>query len=63
MLMLNDDRLLSRKERKARVPASDMTIYRWEKAGLFPKRISVGGRVFWRLSEILEWIEAQSKEV
>ena len=35
------------------------TLYNWEKAGDFPKRINPGGRTFWLLSEVDAWIAEQ----
>jgi predicted DNA-binding transcriptional regulator AlpA len=51
---LNDppDRLVGTAERRRRIPVSDMTIWRWEKAKIFPKHISIGGRNFWRDSDL-----------
>lgn len=42
------------------VPYSKMHIDRLEKTGEFPKRIKLGaGRVVWKQSEILAWIESK----
>ena len=46
------DRLISRRELRERVPVSDMTIWRWQQAGIFPGPIRIGGRNFWRASEV-----------
>ena len=54
-----DERLLPRRELRQLVPVSDMTIWRWERAGLFPRHVSINGRNYWRLSEISDWIERQ----
>jgi predicted DNA-binding transcriptional regulator AlpA len=54
------ERLLNRRELRARVPVSDMTIWRWEANGLFPAHLSIGGRSFWRESEVDQWVEEQS---
>ena len=53
-------RLLTIKQVLTKVPVSRQTIYNWEKAGLFPKRIAIGGRAFWLLSEIDPWIDDQA---
>lgn len=38
--------------------------YRWEQAGLVPKRIQLGPRrVGWRLAEIEEWLESRAESV
>ena len=39
--------LLSRRQLRQRIPVSDMTIYRWEQQGLFPRHISINGRNYW----------------
>jgi prophage regulatory protein len=42
------------------VPYSKMHIDRLEKAGEFPKRIKLGaGRVIWKQSEIIAWVESK----
>jgi prophage regulatory protein len=42
------------------VPYSKMHIDRLEKEGSFPKRIKLGpGRVIWRQSEIMAWLESK----
>jgi prophage regulatory protein len=46
------------------VPYSKMHIDRLEKAGEFPRRIRLGaGRVVWKQSEILAWVESKRAEV
>jgi len=38
------------------------SIYKWEKKGLFPKRIQLGPRVVsWRRSDVLKWLDARSR--
>ncbi len=56
------DRLLTRRDLRQRIPVSDMTIWRWEEAGLFPRHLAIGGRNFWRESEVLAWIERHAAE-
>lgn len=34
------------------VPVSDMTIWRWERDGRFPRHLSVNGRNYWLQSEV-----------
>lgn len=42
---------------------SDVHFLRLEQAGKFPRRLKLNqNRVVWRLSEVLEWIEARSAE-
>ncbi len=43
-----------------KIPVTRQTIENWEKAGEFPKRIHVKGRIFWLLSEIDDWIDKQA---
>lgn len=50
------ERLLPRRELRRLVPVSDMTIWRWERGGVFPRHLSINGRNYWRLSEIMSWI-------
>jgi prophage regulatory protein len=50
------ERLLGQKAVRDMVGFSFAHIARLEKAGSFPKRIRIGGRVFWLLSEIQAWI-------
>jgi prophage regulatory protein len=49
-------RLLNRRQLRALIPASDMTIWRWQRANLFPLPISINGRNYWRLDEIEAWL-------
>ena len=55
------EKLLRRRELRALIPVSDMTIYRWERDGQFPRHISVNSRNYWLLSEVLTWISAQAR--
>lgn len=52
--------LLPTGEVKRRVPLSDATLWRWIKAGEFPKPMKIVGKNFWRADEINQWIERQS---
>ena len=63
------ERLVGKKELRQLVPVSDQTTWRWEHETdengqpKFPKRIRLGpGRVAWKLSQILAWIEAKVAE-
>lgn len=52
------DKVLRKTDLLARIPLSDATIWRLEKAGSFPKRIQLGGNsVGWVESEINNWLE------
>src|SRR4029079_11816166 len=55
------ERLLPRRELRALVPVSEMTIWRWERNGVFPRHLSINGRNYWRLSEVREWIARQKR--
>jgi predicted DNA-binding transcriptional regulator AlpA len=55
------ERLLPRRELRALVPVSDMTIWRWERDGLFPRHLTINSRNYWRLSELRDWIERQER--
>lgn len=49
-------RYLRQPEVLARVGVSYITVYRWEKSGLFPKRKKLGpNTVAWLESEVEEW--------
>jgi len=50
------ERLLPRRELRRLVPVSDMTIWRWERAGEFPQHIAFNGRNYWLLSEVRAWV-------
>ncbi|PSJ45379.1 AlpA family phage regulatory protein [Zobellella taiwanensis] len=53
---IHQDRLLNVKQVQALVPASRVSIWRWEKAGKFPKSVKLGGTTRWRESDIQKWI-------
>ena len=42
------------------VPVSRATLWRWENDRDFPKRIRIGGRNFWRKSEVIAWADLQA---
>ena len=44
--------LLPRRALRKLIPVSDMTIYRWERDGIFPRHLAINGRNYWRLSEV-----------
>jgi prophage regulatory protein len=55
------EELILNAERRRLVPVSDVTIWRMERRGEFPRRIRVSpGRVAWRRSEIEQWLEQRS---
>jgi len=51
------ERLLPRRELRTLVPVSDMTIWRWERDGVFPRHLSINGRNYWRLGELRDWMD------
>lgn len=54
-------RFLRLKEVVARIGVSWVTLWRWEKAGLFPKRRKIGKHaVAWVEAEIDEWCEKRA---
>ncbi len=52
-----ETRLISRKQLRRKIPASDMTVWRWTTAGLFPKPLKINGRNYWRSDEIDRFIQ------
>jgi prophage regulatory protein len=61
--MITERRVLRKPELMTRVPLSDATIWRLEKAGKFPKRIRIGGQaVGWFESEINDWLQKKADE-
>ena len=57
------DRIVDAKERRKIIPYSDVHVGRLERDGRFPKRIHLGPhRVGWRLSALMNWIEARERE-
>lgn len=53
-------RLLGRRQLRKLVPTSEMTLWRWEREGIFPRHLKIKGRSFWLASEINEWVEKYS---
>jgi len=57
------DRIIRKKELLKAIGLSDVTIWRMERAGKFPRRIRLGGNsVGWYESEIIEWQERKKAE-
>jgi predicted DNA-binding transcriptional regulator AlpA len=56
----HQERLLRRMLRQV-VPVSDMTIWRWERDGHFPRHLTVNSRNYWLLSEVKSWLAAQRR--
>ena len=61
--MEEKERIIRKPELFRKIPLSDPTVWRLEKAGRFPKRIKLGGNaVGWFESEIDAWLETLSAE-
>ena len=58
-----NQRVIRKPELFNKVPLSDATIWRREKAGDFPKRIKLGGNsVGWFESEVEEWLAKKASD-
>lgn len=45
---------------RKRVPVGRVTLWRWERDGLFPKRIQIGPRAIgWYEDEVDAWVESR----
>jgi prophage regulatory protein len=55
---------LRKKQLRGLVPFSDVTIWRMERRGEFPKRVRLteGGAVGWPEEEVRDWIAARLKD-
>jgi len=54
------EKYVDKKGLKQYVPLSEVTIWRMEARGEFPKRRQISKRrVAWLLSEVMEWVTAQ----
>jgi len=54
---MSDERVVRKPELFSRIGLCDVTIWRMEKAGKFPKRITIGSNaVGWLNSEIEDWL-------
>lgn len=60
MTDLPETTLLDARDIKRLAPVSDMSIWRWVKAGEFPRPIKISRRNYWRSDEISAWLEQQS---
>jgi predicted DNA-binding transcriptional regulator AlpA len=49
-------RLLSKREVVERIGVSYPTIWRWMRAGTFPRGLAVGERTMWRSDDIAGWL-------
>ena len=58
-----DSRVIRKPELFGRIGLSDVTIWRLEKAGKFPRRITLGGNsVGWFESEVNAWLAAKAAD-
>ncbi len=61
MATLCDTRIIRANELAERLGVSRVTIWRWERAGLIPKKVGVGPNVSgWIEQEVEEWWAAKS---
>ena len=61
---MDSDRILREREVLRMLGKNDgggrTTLWRWERAGIFPRRRKLSGRsVGWLLSEVLEWMKTR----
>jgi prophage regulatory protein len=50
-------RILRRPQLREIIPAHDTTVYRWERAGQFPRRVQLGtNSVGWFEDEVNQWL-------
>jgi len=60
---MEQDRVMRKKEVLAIVGLSDVSVWRQERAGTFPKRLRLGGNsVGWLKSEIDGWLQQRAAE-
>jgi prophage regulatory protein len=61
--MENNDRIIRKPEVQIKVGLSDPSIWRRERKGQFPKRVSLGGHsVGWLESEVNDWLARKAAE-
>ncbi|MBT7956353.1 MAG: AlpA family phage regulatory protein [Rhodospirillaceae bacterium] len=57
------ERLINRRDLAGMLGGiSMMTLWRREHEPGFPKKIKIGGGVFWRLSEMMTWLDRQATQ-
>ena len=57
------ERVIRKPELFSRIPLSDPTIWRMERAGKFPKRVKLGGNaVGWLETEVEAWLAERSAD-
>lgn len=58
------DRIVRERERRAITGVSRTTAFILERQGHYPARVQLtGGRVGWRLSELVQWVESRPRVV
>ena len=55
--ILESSRLISRKKVAALIGFSDRTLDKKTREGTFPPRYVIGRNVYYRVAEVIEWIE------
>lgn len=53
------DRLLNRVQIRDFITIADETVDRWVQQGRFPKPVKIGRFLFWRWSQLEEWLAKQ----
>lgn len=60
---MENDRIIRKAELFRMLGVKDTTVWRWERDGLFPKRIHLSpGSVGWLESEIQAWLSKKASE-
>ena len=61
----SDDRYINREQLRALIPASDMTLWRWQRdpSVAFPAPVKLGadGRNYWWLPKIRAWMRGREQ--
>lgn len=61
--MHGEERLVREWERKRITGIGRTTAWQLEREDRFPRRVAlVGGRVAWRLSELLDWVQSRRRK-
>ncbi|MDW8259728.1 MAG: AlpA family phage regulatory protein [Gammaproteobacteria bacterium] len=59
---MNSESLIRARELRAMTGLSRVTVWRLERAGLFPPRVRVGARsVAWRRGEVEAWVRSRPR--
>jgi len=57
--ILADDRHITKNQLRELVPVVDMTLWRWVRAGQFPAPVQIGGKNFWKLREVQQFLASR----